>query len=200
VILPRTIDVPRELVGRRVLLRPFEPSDGPAHHEAVDETRAILDTMWPRVQTEVAESIDWCARAKSRWIDRDDLPYAAFLRANGRYLSGVGMVRNDWVARKFEIGYWMRASETGKGYVVEIVALLARCAFDVLGANRVEIRCDAANTRSRRVAERAGFPLEAILRRERARKDGTVCDSCVFALLREDYEKLLPAWSRHFEE
>ncbi len=57
----------------------------------------------------------------------------------------------------------------------------------------------ATNANSARVAERAGFPLEARLRRERARKDGTVCDTLVFAVLREDYERLLPTWSRHFE-
>ncbi|HEY8076289.1 MAG TPA: GNAT family N-acetyltransferase [Labilithrix sp.] len=198
-VLPRTIAVPRELVGRRVILRPYEPEDGPAVHEAIDETRAILETMWPEVQKDVAQTIDWCARAKARWIDRDDMPYAMFERATGRFLGGSGLVRNDWRARKFEVGYWVRHSAWGKGFVVESVALQTRCAFEELGANRVEIRCDAGNTNSARVAERAGFPLEATLRRERARKDGTVCDTLVFAALREDFDRLLSTWSRHFE-
>jgi RimJ/RimL family protein N-acetyltransferase len=93
----------------------------------------------------------------------------------------------------------MRSSATGKKYVVEAVALQTRCAFEKLGANRVEIRCDAENTRSRRVAEHAGFPLEATLRRERVRKDGTISDTLVFACLREDYDRLLPTWAPYFE-
>ena len=197
--LPRAFEVPKELLGRRVLLRPYEATDGPALMEAVDESRAIVETQWPVVQTTVEESIDYCARAKSRWIDRDDLPYAMFERATGRFLGGTGLVRNDWIARRFEIGYWMRTGDTGKGYVLEAVAVLTRCAFDVLGANRVEIRCDAENERSRRVAEYSGFTLEGTLRRFRSRKDGTIADEAIFGVVREDYDKLLPTWARHFD-
>ena len=49
---------------------------------------------------------------------------------------------------------------TGHGYAREAVALLSRLAFDTLGANRVEIRCDAENTASRRVAEASGYTVQ----------------------------------------
>ena len=64
---------------------------------------------------------------------------------------------------KFEIGYWCRRGETGKGYVSEGVAALAELALGRLGGARVEIRCDDLNLRSAAVAERCGFALEGIL-------------------------------------
>ena len=85
---------------------------------------------------------------------------------------------------RFEIGYWCRTSYAGKGYITEAVNAITAFAFDVLGARRVEIRCDALNLRSRRVAERCGFPLEATLRQFDRSVDGELRDELVFAKLR----------------
>jgi RimJ/RimL family protein N-acetyltransferase len=51
-----------------------------------------------------------------------------------------------------------------------------------LGANRVEIRCDAKNERSAAVARRGGFPLEGTLRNEdRCPMTNELRDTLVFA-------------------
>ena len=57
----------------------------------------------------------------------------------------------NWMLRTFEIGYWIRKSGEGQGYVTETVQVLTRLAFDHPQANRVEIRVDPANVRSRHV-------------------------------------------------
>jgi RimJ/RimL family protein N-acetyltransferase len=196
-VLPRTIELPPVLNGARVLVRPYEPSDGASVFQAVSESRKELGAIgtWADTQNTLEATVDFCARAKSRWIDREDMPMGVWERATARYLGGTGFHRNDWNARKFEIGYWLRTSETKKGYMAETVCVLTRSAFEDMGANRVEIRCDARNARSRRVAELAGFPLEATLRRERRAVDGALADSLIFAVLREDYDRLLPTWS-----
>ncbi len=65
----------------------------------------------------------------------------------------------------------------------------SRCAFDRLQANRVEIRMDPRNPRSRRVVERLGFVLEGTLRRCAPGADGRPEDRHVFALIREEYAR-----------
>ncbi len=72
--------------------------------------------------------------------------------------------------------------------------VLTRTAFEQLGANRVEIRCDVRNVRSRRVAERCGYVLEGTMRRDALATDGRLRDTLVFSLVREEYEALAPAW------
>ena len=69
----------------------------------------------------------------------------------------------EWSIPKFEIGYWLRTTLIGKGYMTEAVVALTKMAKETLKANRIEIRCDERNVRSRRVAERAGYRLEGIL-------------------------------------
>jgi len=52
---------------------------------------------------------------------------------------------------------------------------------DTLKMNRVQLRAGTNNAKSRRVAERAGFQLEGILRNECNDCDGKPRDSCLFA-------------------
>ena len=61
-------------------------------------------------------------------------------------------------------------------------------AFETLGANRVQIRCDARNERSRRVAEGSGFVFEGRHRRDALALDGTLRDTLYFSMLREEYD------------
>ena len=83
----------------------------------------------------------------------------------------------------FEIGYWLRTPHCGKGYMNEAVAAIERMCFELFKAARMEIRCDARNVRSRRVAERAGYTLEGILRHQERAPDGELRDTCVYAKL-----------------
>jgi RimJ/RimL family protein N-acetyltransferase len=50
-----------------------------------------------------------------------------------------------------------------------------------LAAVRLEIRSDARNAASRRVAENCGFDLEGILRKSRRNTGGELADSCMYA-------------------
>ena len=63
--------------------------------------------------------------------------------------------------------------------------LLARWAIEGLGLERVELLANPANEASLRLAERAGFTREGLLRRYRTRHDKRE-DLIVFSLLPED--------------
>ena len=109
-----------------------------------------------------------------------------FRKADGLFVGGSGLHRIDWSVPRFEIGYWVRLSLQGQGYVTEAVNRITIFTFDVLGAQRIEIRCDARNTRSAAVAQRAGYTLEARMRHERRDVYGELCDTLVFAKIAAD--------------
>jgi len=58
--------------------------------------------------------------------------------------------------------------------------------FDALGLNRVEIRCDPANTRSRAIPERLGFTQEGVLRQVGTLSHGYY-DHVVYGLLAHEW-------------
>ncbi len=185
-------DFPEELCGPRVLLRPLELEDAAAVWTAVEESRAHLEPWLPWVETlrSIEDERADIARMQERAAVRTDWTVGIFDRVTGRYLGGSGLHRIRWDSRTFEIGYFIRASEEGKGYISESVRLLTRLAFDRLRANRVEIYIDPRNARSIRVPERLGFVLDGTLRRFRAGAEGRLEDRHLFALIRDDYHRL----------
>jgi RimJ/RimL family protein N-acetyltransferase len=62
-----------------------------------------------------------------------------------------------------EIGYWLRADARGRGVTTAAVRLIVAWAL-AAGAARVQLRAAVGNDASRRVAEKAGFQLDGVLR------------------------------------
>jgi ribosomal-protein-serine acetyltransferase len=180
-----------ELRGERVIVRPYRLEDAPAVRDAIVESRDHLRPWMPFADAHqtVDETRDWLIRSSASWQLREDMFTGLWDAATGRYLGSSGLHPHNWQLGYFEIGYWVRVSAQGQGYVTEAVKLQTDFAFEVLHARRVEIRCDARNTRSAAVAERLGFVREARLRQDTRAPDGSLRDTLVFALIESD-----PRW------
>lgn len=189
---PVLVYIPEELRGPRVLLRPYRPDDAPLFWEAVAESRDHLAPWlpWVNLYKSVDDAREFMIRARAWWMLRRDLIVGIFDLEGRRLLGGSGLHRMDWEIRAFEIGYWIRRTAQGRGYVTEAVQLLTRMAFETLEANRVEIRMDPRNEPSRRVPERLGFVLEGTLRACAPDSGGKPSDRHVYALTRDDYRRL----------
>lgn len=194
---PTLIPLPDELRAERVVLRPYRPDDAAAVFAAIDESREHLRPWLPWVERHVTveDTRDFCARAAANWLTREDLTIAIFAAGDGRFLGGTGLHRISWRDGTFEIGYWLRKSAEGRGYMREAVRTLTACAFEQLGARRVAITCDERNARSRRVAERLGFVPEGRLRNTILDPYGRPRNTLVFALIPEDYARVRAGWS-----
>ena len=88
----------------------------------------------------------------------------------------TGLHRFDWATRSFEIGYWVRKDEQGKGYATENTNALTRYAFNALNANRVEIHHAEGNDASRAVIEKLGFEHEVTRKINHSLPDGSLVD------------------------
>jgi RimJ/RimL family protein N-acetyltransferase len=190
---PVLLEIPERLEGEWVVLRPYGPEDAQALWGAVAESRAALEPWlpWVRGYRGPGDARAYCARARARWLLREDLSVAILDRQAGVLLGGTGLHRIDWSVPRFEIGYWLRRSAWGHGYAREAVRLLVHLAFEVLAAQRVEVRVDPRNARSLRVPEALGFVREGVLRRVAASgPDGRAADRVVFALTADDWPRV----------
>jgi ribosomal-protein-serine acetyltransferase len=106
------------------------------------------------------------------------------------------MPRLDWEMRSFEIGYWIRASEHGKGYVTDAVKLLTAFAFQELSANRVFIRCSTKNLRSSAIPRGLGFAHEGIARNSVKDVTGLLHDVDVFSMIPGEFSQAQESWAR----
>jgi RimJ/RimL family protein N-acetyltransferase len=81
-----------------------------------------------------------------------------------------------------EIGYWVAAPARRRGVAVRAVRLLVACAFAAREYARIQLHTLPGNEASARVAERAGFTREGLLR-SFALVKGRRTDIIMFSLL-----------------
>jgi RimJ/RimL family protein N-acetyltransferase len=171
---PLLLDFPDQFETERLIIRAPRPGDGAAANEAIRESIHELRPWMPWAQTvpDVEETEAIFRGGAARFIKREDFLLTLWRKSDGRFVGGSGLHRIDWSVPCMEIGYWCRTSLAGQGYITEVVIGITRFAFEHLYAQRLEIRCDARNTRSAGVAARAGYVLEARLHRHMRAADG----------------------------
>jgi RimJ/RimL family protein N-acetyltransferase len=148
-----------ELTDGVVALRPWAESDAAAIVECIDGDPDIaiwLDQV-PQPYT-LDDALSYIAGT----VDVEQEAFAVTDAHSGRVLGSIGL-RNpiDGVS---EIGYWIRADARGQGATTRALVLLSRAALEREGVERVQLRADIENVGSCRVAEKAGFRLEGVLR------------------------------------
>lgn len=182
--------VPEQILTPRLLLRAVGEQDARSLHQALElsweELREVAP--WAREMPTLEEETEYCRQARQRFLAREDLAYVILEQSSGEVLGGAGFHRMDWSVPRMEIGYWIRSDRTGNGFAAEAAAALERVALIDLGAQRVELRIFTGNAASRRVAEKLGFELEAILHRNDRDPLGRLQDTCVYVKLSDRAE------------
>ncbi len=177
-------DFPDSFESERLTIRCPLSGDGVAVRTAVLESQAELK-QWLPFAVDIPSKEEYEAimrKGHVRFLAREDLWLLLFLKGTNTLVGSSGLTRIDWSIPRFEIGYWLRTSYAGKGYMTEAVTAITAFVFDRLEAKRVEIRCDAQNKRSTAVARRAGFTLEGILIGEsRHHLTNNLRDTMIFA-------------------
>jgi ribosomal-protein-serine acetyltransferase len=183
---PILLDFPDHFETERLLISAPRAGDAPPIHAAIQESLAHLQPWMPWASAdETVEDLESFLRQKiAHFLLREDLPLMLWRKSDGLYVGGSGLHRMDWSIPRFEIGYWVRASLQGKGYITEAVTGITQFAFEVLSAQRLEIRCDSRNTRSAAVAQRAGYILEGTLRHDTRDPFGNLRNTQIFSKLR----------------
>lgn len=185
-LVPILLDIPESFETERLLVRALRPGDGPEINEAIRESLNELRPWMPfaRSMPAVEETEQYVRESQIAYLGRTTLNMLIHRKKDGKYVGNIGLHHVDWDCRRFEIGYWIRSSCSGNGYMTEAVNGITDFAIQVLEASRIEIRCSALNGRSAAVAERAGFTLDGILRKSTRETDGELHDSKVYAKVR----------------
>jgi len=189
---PATAPARDVLAGDRVRLEPLDPDRHAAdlHAEAAGDPR-LWDYLPYGPFPDLAELRDHLARQAG---SSDPLFFAVVVA--GRAVGVVSYLRIEPEHACIEIGHiWFGASLQRTPAATEVVYLLARHAFDDLGNRRLEWKCDAANARSRRAAERFGFTFEGVFRQHMIVK-GRNRDTAWFSIVDGEWPEVREAFER----
>jgi RimJ/RimL family protein N-acetyltransferase len=176
-------DFPDEFETDRLVIRSPMPGDGEEKRRAVSESLPSLSPWlhWAQQEPAPEQAEEEVRRARIAFVERTDLQMLLFHRQSGELVGGSGLHRIEWEIPKFEIGYWCRGRFEGRGYITEAVRGIVGFAAAYLDARRLEIRCDSRNLRSARVAESAGFELEARLRDASLTPDESIGEILIYS-------------------
>jgi RimJ/RimL family protein N-acetyltransferase len=146
-----------------VMLRPWTQADVPAIAAAcAEEEIARWLHLIPQPYTK-ADAREYVVSSAAGWRDGTGATFAVVERS-GPPVGSIGMRVLDREHRVVEVGYWTAAAARGRGLTTRALQLISAWLVAELGAERVQLRADVLNVASRRVAEKAGFVMEGVLR------------------------------------
>jgi [ribosomal protein S5]-alanine N-acetyltransferase len=153
-----------ELATPRLQVRPVTVADASAVAEVLTDKQTH---RWLPVPVEAgeADATAWCsALADECRANGSGDHYAMVRREDDQVIGCLWTTHTDWTARVTEVGCAVAAPARGFGLAPEAVDALAIALLLEHGFQRVELRVAPGNLASRRVAEKAGFTYEGLLR------------------------------------
>jgi N-acetyltransferase len=200
-----------ELVGDYVVLEELGPQHGEGLVRAASEGRESFD--WapvPRTMADIPALLahrsalrgagSWISFATCRAVDRQVIGTTSFLNIE----------RWDWPHKgehpdSAEIGAtWLAASSQRTAANTEAKLLMLTHAFEVWGVQRLQIKTDARNQRSRDAIGGLGATFEGILRNYQAGQGdlgaGTVRSTAMFSILPTEWPDVRDRLLRRLEK
>jgi RimJ/RimL family protein N-acetyltransferase len=152
-----------------MLLRPWRAEDAGDLQPVLEANRDHLGPWIPaRVATPATVPIlaERLAGFAADFAADREWRFGMFSLSERRLLGEVGLFPRAPAGRvpfveadRVELGYWLRADETGRGLVTEAAKAVLTVASHLPRFSRAEIRCDARNGPSAAVPPRLGFTL-----------------------------------------
>jgi len=109
---------------------------------------------------------------------------------DGKVVGNVGTYLQEDVYRKnAEIGYFLAEEYWGKGIMTTVVKMIVEFLFENYDIIRISAEPFSRNIGSRKCLEKSGFKCEAELKNNVIKND-VIESSCIYSLLREDWDML----------
>jgi len=114
--------------------------------------------------------------------------HAVILKSGNRAIGTTSFLDLNPAHRSIEVGSTFYAKEYWRTFVnTEAKLLMLTEAFEVRAVERVTLKTDSQNERSRAAILRLGATFEGVLRHHMLRPDGTWRDSAYFSILRDEW-------------
>lgn len=155
---------PLTVATPRLHVRPVVGDDA-KHVSEIFADRQTQRWLPTPAEDEAVDGHVWCTElAEERRDSGTGDHYAVVRREDERLIGCLWTRRTDWSARSTEASYAVDPQARGFGFAAEAVDALAFALILEHGFQRVELRVAPGNLASRRVAEKAGFSYEGLLR------------------------------------
>jgi RimJ/RimL family protein N-acetyltransferase len=180
------------LEGRIVRLEPLTID----HTDALAEV-ALAPELWRWTLNFVANTDDlrdYIATAVAEREAGKSLPFAVIEKATGKAVGSTRFGNIELAMKRLEIGWtWYGTFYQRTGVNTETKLLLLTHAFETLGMQRVELKTDALNAKSRAGIERIGAKFEGTFRKHGIAWDGHIRDTVYYSIVDDEWPSVRAA-------
>jgi len=168
-------------------IKPIYEADFKAFFDLIDKNRKRLGKYFPNTTRKVAtieaakKHLKGCDEKRKR---KEQFLFGIFEADN--FIGYVNIKNFDFEILKCEIGYFIDKGSQGRGLTTKVIQEAIQFCFKELKMEKIFLRIAKENTGSRRVAEKNGFELEGILRKEFRIPSGELIDTFYYGKLKEN--------------
>jgi RimJ/RimL family protein N-acetyltransferase len=180
------IQHPVELEGVRVRLVPLHQDHFPALAEIAKHRQ-----IWEHLPLDGSDEKTLVQNLGTALLKRaygEQYPFTAIDKSSGNIFGSTRLFEIFPDHKKLEIGWtWYDPAYWGKGHNLECKLLMLTYCFEILKANRVQLKTRTTNLRSQAAIRKIGAKEEGVLRKDRIMTDGTVKDTILFSIIDEEW-------------
>jgi N-acetyltransferase len=148
--------------------------------------------IWQWLTGFVPNREEFSAQHERNVIDSEEGRIAAFATVWHRTGTAIGSTRYTTLHpehRRLEVGSWLARSAWKTGVNVEAKLLMLEHAFERMGCQRVEFKCDTRNTRARCALAALPAQFEGILRQHMVTPSGAR-DSAYYSVVADEWPEV----------
>jgi N-acetyltransferase len=180
---------PVVLHGRHVRLEPLSRE----HIAGLSEV-GLDEELWRWIPVPVRtpqEMAEYVQSALKEQAAGTALPFVQIEEATGKVIGSTRYANIERVHRRVEIGWTWVAREWQRTAVnTEAKYLLLRHAFETLGCNRVELKTDSLNEKSRAAILRIGAQQEGVFRNHMITSSGRIRHTVYFSIVNSEWSTI----------
>lgn len=121
----------------------------------------------------------------------EKMSYAVRLNETGQIIGASSYGHIDWTEKRIEIGWtWLGKNYIGTGINKHMKFLMLSHAFDKMKIERLELRTDELNMRSRKAMEKIGATHDGTLRSHRATQGNRRRNTVVYSILKSEWPSI----------
>lgn len=170
----------------RLLLRPFELSDGPRVKELAGD-KAIADTTLNIPHPyEDGMAEEWVSTHQPKFEAGELLTCAIVLKATQKLIGAIDL-KIDKRFNRAELGYWVAKECWNQGYCTEAAKVMLEYGFHKLDLHKITATHITRNPASGTVMEKIGMKKEGLLN-EHVTKWNKYEDVVSYGILRKEWE------------
>ena len=177
------------LEDAHVRLEPVEEAHREGLRAAASGDTALFDYMPMDLSGDGFER--WFEWSKGVSDGVREFVFAVVRKSDRRIVGSTRYLNIDAANKRLEIGHtWYARDSWSSAVNPSCKFLLLHHAFETLHWNRVELKCDARNSRSRAAILKLGAVEEGTLRKHMIMRDGFIRDTIYFSVVADEWPKI----------